>query len=58
MDIIRECLESEESDDVIYKWRVKAMLNNIKYMVKNDNTQIGIINVINSYLKFVDEVAR
>ena len=42
----------------IYKWRVKAMLNNIKHLVKNGAKTSDIIEMIEDYIEFTDEIKK
>lgn len=47
----------EENNKFIYKWRVKAMLNNIKYFAKKGNID-NVIDIVNDYIEFVDELDK
>lgn len=48
----------KRKDSVIYKWRVKAMLIYIRHMIEKCKSKDDIVNVIDNYLKFIDEVKK
>lgn len=48
----------DRKSDVIYKWRVEAMLTYIKHMVTIGDAREDIVRVIDNYLKFTDEVGK
>lgn len=44
-----------ESENLIYAWRVKAMLQNIRHMIKYKyRTDDEILDIINGYIEFAD----
>lgn len=56
MGIFNLTNKNREKNDLVYKWRVKAMLDYIRHMAEIGRTQNDIITVIDGYLKFVEEL--